>query len=106
MATEEKKPKNKPSFSVFIHNPEYRQQRKLQLLAYVYEECKENEKMEGNDGSLKKEQVVGLWSFQWGLSCRAVETYLKELQSIGAIVERRDRIKATDIAKMLLTKSE
>lgn len=104
MGEEEKKqPKEKPSLDSFLHNPKYRAKRKRQLLAYVYEECKENEKMEGNDGSLKKEQVVGLFSFQWGISSRTVGNYMDELQSIGAIVQRGDRIKATKIAETLLT---
>ena len=100
---EEEQPKGKPSLGSFLHNPIYRAQRKRDLLAYIHRHGKEKEKIEGNDGSLKKEMLIGWFSFKWGISSRVVRNYIDELQSIGAIVQRGDRIKAAKIAETLLT---
>ena len=100
---ETKEPKKKPSLNSFLYNPRYRAKRKRNLLGYIQKQCKKNEKLEGNDGSLNREFVVGLFSFQWGISCRVVGTYLDELLSVGAVAQRGDRIKVTKIAETLLT---
>ena len=100
---EEEQPKGKPSLGSFLHNPKYRAERKLRLLEYLYNYSVEKEKEEGNDGSLRKDRVIGLFSLTWGISGRVVRAYIDELESIGAILQRGDRIKAGKSAKMLLT---
>ena len=100
---EEEQPKGKPSLGSFLHNPRYRAKRKRDLLAYIHRYRKEKEKIEGNDGSLKKEMVIGWFSFKWGISGRVVGNYLDELLSIGAVEQRGDRIRARDLAETLLT---
>ena len=101
---EEKQPKDKPSLASFLHNPKYRAKRKHRLLAYIYDMREEKGKEEGNDGSLSRKRTVGLFSFTWGISGRVVGNYLDELLSLGAVEQRGDRIRARDLAKMLLTK--
>ena len=96
---EEKQPKGKPSLGAFIHNPIYRAERKRKLLEYVKKATR------GNDETLSAKFVVGVFSFKWGISCRAVKEYLEELLDVGAILRKGDRIKFSDVGEELLSMS-
>ena len=83
--------------NIFIHNPIYRAERKRHLLEYV------KKTTEGNDETLDEKKLVALFSWKWGISNRRIREYVEELEALGAIVRRGDRIKFADIGEQLLS---
>ena len=85
------------SRNIFIHNPIYRAERKRKLLEYVKKATGEN------DETLDEKKLVALFSWKWGISNRRIGEYVEELEILGAIVRRGDRIKFSDIGEQLLS---
>lgn len=94
---EEPKKPSEVNRNIFIHNPIYRAKRKRQLLEYV------KKTTEGNDRTLDEKKLVALFSWEWGISKRRVGEYVEELEDLGAVVRKGDRIKFSDIGEQLLS---
>ena len=93
----------KPSASVFLFNARYRPIRKRELLTYL----KRSSQLKGEEqepNGLSVDKVTGIFSWKWGISVKKIEEYIKEMQMIGAIVRKGNRISVTEIGKDLLSK--